>query len=83
MTIFGYANGCAVIWLSSSRAKLRQLPTPLRVLKAGFDSDGLAGVQELAGNATASFYMSKEGQDGRRACFEMRAPNFIRFKRRP
>lgn len=63
----------------------RNSPTALRVLKAGFnaDTDGLAGVQELAGNATALFYMTEEGQEGRDAFVDKRAPNFSRFKRRP
>jgi naphthoate synthase len=67
------------------REMLRHSPTALRVLKAGFnaDTDGLAGVQELAGNATALFYMTEEGQEGRNAFVEKRAPNFRRFKRRP
>lgn len=64
---------------------LRQSPTALRVLKAGFnaDADGLAGVQELAGNATALFYMTEEGQEGRNAFVEKRPPDFSRFPRRP
>jgi naphthoate synthase len=67
------------------REMLRHSPTALRVLKAGFnaDADGLAGVQELAGNATALFYMTEEGQEGRNAFVEKRAPDFGRFKRRP
>ncbi len=67
------------------REMLRHSPTALRVLKAGFnaDTDGLAGVQELAGNATALFYMTEEGQEGRNAFVEKRAPDFRRFKRRP
>jgi naphthoate synthase len=67
------------------REMLRHSSTALRVLKAGFnaDTDGLAGVQELAGNATALFYMTEEGQEGRNAFVEKRAPDFGRFKRRP
>jgi naphthoate synthase len=64
---------------------LRHSPTALRVLKAGFnaDTDGLAGIQELAGNATALFYMSEEAREGRDAFVEKRAPDFSRFPRRP
>ena len=71
--------------MSWCREMLRHSPTALRVLKAGFnaDTDGLAGVQELAGNATALFYMTEEGQEGRNAFVEKRAPDFRRFKRRP
>jgi naphthoate synthase len=67
------------------REMLRLSPTALRVLKAGFnaDTDGLAGVQELAGEATALFYMTDEGQEGRDAFLEKRAPDFSRFPRRP
>ena len=67
------------------REMLRLSPTALRVLKAGFnaDTDGLAGIQELAGNATALFYMSAEGQEGRDAFLEKRSPDFGKFPRRP
>ncbi len=64
---------------------LRHSPTALRVLKAGFnaDTDGLSGIQELAGNATALFYMTEEGQEGRNAFNEKRAPDFSRYPPRP
>jgi naphthoate synthase len=67
------------------RRMLEHSPTALRLLKAGFnaDTDGLAGIQELAGNATGLFYMSEEGQEGRNAFLEKRPPDFSRFKRRP
>ncbi|PKU21593.1 1,4-dihydroxy-2-naphthoyl-CoA synthase [Telmatospirillum siberiense] len=67
------------------RQMLTLSPTALRVLKAAFnaDSDGAAGIQELAGNATALFYMTEEGQEGRDAFLEKRAPDFSRFRRRP
>ncbi len=67
------------------REMLRLSPTALRVLKAGFnaDTDGLSGVQELAGNATALFYMTEEGQEGRNAFNEKRPPDFSRFPPRP
>jgi len=64
---------------------LQLSPTALRVLKAAFnaDTDGLAGIQELAGNATALYYMTPEGQEGRNAWLEKRAPDFSKFPRRP
>lgn len=64
---------------------LEHSPTALRMLKAGFnaDTDGLAGIQELAGNATGLFYQTKEGQEGRDAFLEKRPPDFSRFGRRP
>ena len=45
--------------------------------------DGLAGVQQLAGDATMLFYMTEEGQEGRNAFVEHRKPDFSRFPRRP
>lgn len=64
---------------------LQHSPTALRVLKSSFnaDTDGLAGIQELAGNTTALFYMTEEGQEGRNAFVEKRKPDFSRYKRRP
>ena len=60
-------------------------PMALRMIKAGFnaDTDGLAGIQELAGNATGLFYMTAEGQEGRDAWLERRPPDFSPFRKRP
>jgi naphthoate synthase len=60
-------------------------PTALRVLKSAFnaETDGLAGIQELAGNATALFYLTDEAQEGRNAFVEKRAPDFSKYPRRP
>ena len=60
-------------------------PLALRMLKAGFNAaeDGLAGVQQLAGDATMLFYMSEEAQEGRDAFVEHRRPDFSRFPKRP
>jgi naphthoate synthase len=60
-------------------------PIALRMLKAGFNAadDGLAGIQQLAGDATMLFYMTEEGQEGRNAYQERRPPDFSRFPRRP
>jgi naphthoate synthase len=67
------------------RRMLELSPTALRMLKCAFnaDTDGLAGIQELAGNATALFYMTPEAQEGRDAFLERRAPDFDKFPRRP
>jgi len=64
---------------------LEMSPLALRLLKAGFnaDSDGLAGVQQLAGDATLLFYMSEEAQEGRNAYVEKRKPDFAKFPHRP
>jgi len=60
-------------------------PIALRMLKAGFNAadDGLAGIQQLAGDATMLFYMTEEGQEGRDAYVGHRAPDFSRFPKRP
>lgn len=60
-------------------------PLALRMLKASHNAadDGLAGVQQLAGDATLLFYMSEEAQEGRDAYKEKRSPNFGQFPRRP
>ncbi|MEX0834327.1 MAG: 1,4-dihydroxy-2-naphthoyl-CoA synthase [Actinomycetota bacterium] len=67
------------------REMLELSPTALRLLKAGFnaDIDGLAGVQQLAGDATLLYYMSKEAQEGRDAYLEKRKPDFTKFPRLP
>jgi naphthoate synthase len=67
------------------REMLRLSPMALRMMKAGFnaDTDGLAGIQELAGNATGLFYMSEEGREGRDAWLERRPPDFSPFRKRP
>lgn len=67
------------------REMLRLSPTALRMIKAGFnaDTDGLAGIQELAGQATGLFYMTAEGQEGRNAWLEKRPPDFSKYRRRP
>ncbi len=67
------------------REMLSLSPTALRVLKSAFnaETDGLAGIQELAGNATALFYQTGEAQEGRDAFVEKRTPDFSKFPRRP
>ena len=67
------------------REMLALSPMALRMLKASFNAadDGLAGIQQLAGDATMLFYMSEEGQEGRNAYVENRRPDFSRFPRRP
>ena len=67
------------------RQMLTLSPLALRMLKAGFNAaeDGLAGVQQLAGDATMLFYMSEEGQEGRNAYNERRKPDFSKFPKRP
>jgi len=73
------------VTLDWCRTMLALSPTALRMLKAAFnaDTDGLSGIQELAGNATALFYTTEEAQEGRDAYLERRPPDFGKFPRRP
>jgi len=60
-------------------------PTAIRFLKAAFnaDTDGLAGIQQLAGDATRLFYMTEEGSEGKNAFLEKRKPDFSKYPRLP
>lgn len=71
--------------VSWAREMLRNSPMALRLLKASLNAadDGLAGVQQLAGDATLLFYMTEEGQEGRDAYKEKRPPDFGKYPRRP
>ena len=71
--------------VSWCREMLRNSPMALRLLKSSMNAadDGLAGVQQLAGDATLLFYLSEEGQEGRDAYKEKRAPDFGKFPKRP
>ncbi len=71
--------------LAICRRILEMSPLALRMIKAGFnaDQDGLAGVQQLAGDATLLYYMSDEAQEGRDAYLGKRDPDFSRFPKRP
>ncbi|AFV05096.1 MULTISPECIES: 1,4-dihydroxy-2-naphthoyl-CoA synthase [Dehalobacter] len=64
---------------------LQHSPTALRFLKAAFnaDTDGLAGLQQLAGDATLLFYTTDEAKEGRDAFKEKREPDFKKFPKFP
>jgi naphthoate synthase len=78
----GELEETTVAW---ARRILDMSPLAIRVLKAAFnaDTDGLAGIQQLAGDATLLYYMSEEAQEGRNAFLERRPPRFDRFPKRP
>jgi naphthoate synthase len=67
------------------REMLQHSPLALRMLKASLNAadDGLAGIQQLAGDATLLFYMSEEAQEGRDAYVAKRKPDFGKFPKRP
>jgi naphthoate synthase len=64
---------------------LDKSPTAIRMLKRSFnaDVDGLAGIQELAGDATMLFYQTDEAHEGSRAFLEKRKPDYRKYPRRP
>jgi naphthoate synthase len=64
---------------------LTHSPLALRMLKASLNAadDGLAGIQQLAGDATLLYYMSEEAQEGKEAYLQRRRPEFERFPKRP
>jgi naphthoate synthase len=64
---------------------LEHSPLALRMLKASFNAadDGLAAIQQLAGDASLLYYMSEEAQEGKQAYLEKRRPEFERFPKRP
>ena len=57
---------------------LEKSPTAIRMLKRSFnaDVDGLAGIQELAGDATMLFYQTEEAHEGSKAFLEKRRPRW-------
>ena len=67
------------------RRMLAHSPLALRMIKASCNAadDGLAGIQQLAGDATLLYYMTEEAQEGKRAYLEKRRPEFDRFPHRP
>jgi naphthoate synthase len=67
------------------RRMLEHSPLALRMLKASMNAadDGLAGIQQLAGDATLLYYLSEEAQEGKNAYLEKRKPNFDQYPKRP
>lgn len=64
---------------------LSMSPTALRFLKASLnaDTDGLAGLQQMGGDATLLYYTTDEAKEGRDAFKEKRTPDFKKFPRFP
>ena len=67
------------------RRMLEHSPLALRMLKAAMNAadDGLAGIQQLAGDATLLFYQTPEAQHGRDSYVNRTPPDFGQFPRRP
>ena len=47
------------------------------------DTDGLAGLQQFAGDATMLYYTTDEGKEGKNAFLEKREPDFTQFPKFP
>ena len=64
---------------------LAMSPTAIRFLKSAFlvATDGLAGLQEFAGNATSLYYTTQEAHEGSRAFLDKRDPDYSKYPRRP
>ena len=64
---------------------LQKSPTALRFIKAAANAadNGLAGLQQLAGDATMLYYTTDEAKEGRDAFKEKREPDFDRFPKFP
>jgi naphthoate synthase len=64
---------------------LEKSPLAIRMMKAAINAagDGLAGQQQLAGDATLLYYLTEEAQEGRDAFNEKRQPDFGKFPRLP
>ena len=67
--------------ISWAKDILQHSPLAIRCLKSAFnaDLDGQQGLQELAGNATLLYYLTEEGEEGRRAWNEKRPPTFNHY----
>jgi naphthoate synthase len=67
------------------RDMLSHSPLALRMIKASMNAadDGLAGLQQLAGDATLLYYQTDEAQEGRDAYVQKREPDFDQFPKRP
>lgn len=64
---------------------LTKSPTALRFIKAAMnaDTDGLAGLQQFAGDATMMYYTTDEAKEGRDSFKEKREPDFDQFPKFP
>ena len=67
------------------RRMLEHSPLARRMLKAAMNAadDGLAGIQQLSGDATLLYYLSEEAQHGRDSYVKKTPPDFSQFPKRP
>ena len=79
---FDELEDACVAW---ARRIMMMSPTAIRFMKASFNAatDGLAGLQQLGGDATMLFYTTDEALEGRDAFKEKRDPDFGKWPRLP
>ena len=67
------------------RRMLEHSPLALRMIKASMNAadEGIAGIQQLAGDATLLYYLSEEAQHGRDSYVNKVQPDFSQFPKRP
>lgn len=67
------------------REMLCMSPTALRFVKRALvaETDGQAGMQMFAGDATLLYYLSEEAKEGRDAFLQKRPPEFAKYPRFP
>ncbi len=72
----------AIQW---AREILDKSPTAIRFMKASFNAatEGLAGLQQFAGDATLLYYLTDEAREGKNAFLEKRPPDFSAYPRFP
>src|SRR6266850_1569260 len=72
----------AIQW---AREILEKSPMAIRFIKAAFNAatEGLAGMQQFAGDATLLYYLTDEAKEGKNAFLEKRPPDFSGFPRFP
>ena len=72
----------AIQW---AREILEKSPTAIRFIKAAFNAatEGLAGLQQFAGDATLLYYLTDEAKEGKNAFLEHRRPDYSKFPRFP
>ena len=71
--------------IQCAREILEKSPTAIRFIKAAFNvaTEGLAGMQQFAGDATLLYYLTDEAKEGKNAFLEKRKPDFSKYPRFP